>query len=185
MTGNLDASSAGPGSIWIDDPDAPGHRVRVRTMTRGDVVGQMFARGAIDETQRTAGARLAVLFERAAAVGYGSGIDLSRERVDGGGAVGDAAADAMEVARQLTEARAVVGVRAYDILRAAISEGATFVVISRRLFGVRSKPRVVADMIRLALEDLAVWWGLAGGDKAERRRTEMRAVVGATRPRKG
>lgn len=181
MSRNVNATAADGGGLWIDDPET-GERVRVGTV-RSDLIGQLWTRGAIDETQRHAGNRLAAMFERMASVGYGSGIDLAKGRVDGGGGPPDVAALAIAAASDLVEVHAILGAAGYRIMSAALADGLTFRQISRQEFGRRDRARAVSAMVESALETLAIWWGMVHGPVAERRRREMEAAVDALRQR--
>lgn len=175
---NLNAQPDDPGHITIDDPETGG-RVRVGFRVRGDVVAQLFGRGAIDETQRQAGNELARLFERSATVGYGA-VDLSRLRVDSSGTIHDQACEAMQVASRLVEVQVIVGQRAYQVLRLAIAEGLPFQTIASQTMGGRNRRNALPIMIGLALEDLAIWWGHDGGPTAQRRLQEMKRNLRAS-----
>jgi hypothetical protein len=160
--------------VYMDDPEEPGKQARMKLRTRNNPLGQMFASGSIGELQYAAGLQFCVLVERSESVGI-STPDPDRVRVDGGNRR-DPVADAMETARKLVEAQVVVGQRAYALLREMLVYGQTASQIVRDLGTIDDRRRkAVSVLIEWALDDLAVFWGLANDAGSKRKRADMLA----------
>lgn len=73
------------GTRIVDDPDGPGAKVRARVNLAEHPLELMRAKGRMAEAHYVAGVKFRAIYERAA-IGAANGIDLTKIKVDGGGA---------------------------------------------------------------------------------------------------
>lgn len=149
----------------VPDPFEPGRRITVAKNVACHPAELMYARGYLDEAQRTAAMRVRSLYERAE-IGGSAAIDYSRVRVDGG-QLGDPLAEAVYSARRaLVGVRKAVGEGGYAILMPIMAEGHPIdqvarerPALSRGLKGKRAEG-YLSGRVREALDDLVQFWGL-------------------------
>jgi hypothetical protein len=151
--------------VEVADPYEPGRRIVVAKNVSCHPAESMYARGYIDEAQRTAAVKVRALWEQAE-IGASAAIDYSRTRVDGG-QLGDPFSEAVYAARRaLVGVRTAVGEGGYAILMPVMGEGHAIdqiarerPALSRGLKGKRAEG-YLSGRIREALDDLVRHWGL-------------------------
>lgn len=166
----MQVSKVVEGERTVDDPYAPGVKVRARVNLAENPLELMRARKRIDDAQYEAGVRFRAIYERAM-IGGGGGIDPSRIRVDGG-APGDAFTD--DVAMALSDLRRLsrnLGMIGYRVMQAVAGHGETISELAARWPGTdaeKIKQSYLSLRIREALDVLALEvWGTRGPERGQ------------------
>jgi hypothetical protein len=138
-----------------EDSSNPRH---VAARIRPDAVQSLYSRGKLDDHQFATARQLGRLFEILELGGVRS-LDPGKVVVDGGrlnGGIGDRE---LKAGRELAAARELLGMRQYGLVRAVCLDGCALSEVQ----GYAADKRVrlfLADLLRLALDDMADRWGL-------------------------
>lgn len=122
---------------------------------RESAITTMAARGGLDAAQVAAATRFRALWESMGGKGAGA-IDYGREQVDGGKGRDPITEREVNAGKELARCRALLGVRLYGLVSAVAGEGFALTEI----FEGKRERLTAADMLRMALDDLAAMWKL-------------------------
>lgn len=149
--------------VVVDNPyfsraHAGGHgnpvKIEALVNIRESAIGTMAAKGHISPHQLQAALRFRRLCELLGGAGAGS-LDLSVERVDGGGARDPIGLHQMDAGRQLAKCRELLGVRAYEIMSKIAGQGFAIAELGR----THRERTTLADYLKDGLDVLAEHWG--------------------------
>lgn len=145
----------------VDDPYEQGGKITVLRSLRDDPLARMHVRGQIDDAQMAAGRHWQHSYE-IAEIGGATGIDPTRDYVDGG-RIPEPLTDARRRAvRDLNRAARLVGVIGESVLRDVLVLGMMPAqVAAARGYSDERSIRFYARTFRDALEALAVEYGFA------------------------
>lgn len=151
----------------VDDPYELGARITVLRSLRDDPLARMHVRGQIDDAQMAAGRHWQHSYEIAEICGA-TGIDPTRDYVDGG-SVPEPLTDARRRAvSDLNRAARLVGVIGESVLRDVLVLGMMPAqVAAARGYSDERSIRFYARTFRDALEALAIEYGLASKGSKE------------------
>ncbi len=142
----------------VEDPYKRGESIRVLRATKDDPLAGLYARGAIDMAQLSAG-RVWQRYWENAAIGAVRGIDPTKEPVDGKGPPPAPFTDKQRKACiALREAAVMLGYEGDRITRAVLGERATLHEVAQRH---RRSKKYIGLRFRDCLETMARLWMLA------------------------
>jgi hypothetical protein len=149
--------------VEVEDPYERGDRIRAVANLRGDPLARMLARHQIDQAKYVAGRRWQKSYTTAE-IGTLRSIDLTRDRVDGGGRGGfeiltERRKHAMSTLRHC---RYVLGEEGNALVEAVLGGGQTLVeVATARGLGTPRHLEYLGARLRECLESLAKTFGYA------------------------
>jgi hypothetical protein len=177
-------------SHYLKDNVVPFKKLAVRTVvdpydgtltkqhanTRGDILGEMYARGFLKHHQFEIARFMEGAFERAEVTKMRS-VDVERTPVSGGGSGGDRFHDGHARAFDvLAEAREALGADSYRLIECVLRERNDVPAVAKM---VGYELRIVAARFRAALDKLATTFGHAGeGPERKRVKDKYSAMVG-------
>ncbi|MDV4163092.1 hypothetical protein R1538_18380 [Rhizobium leguminosarum] len=123
---------------------------------RESAITTLATRGVLDPAQVAAADRFRRLWEAIGGKGAGA-IDYGKEHVDGGKARDPITERQANAGKELAKCRELLGVRLYGLVSAVAGEGFALTEI----FEGKRERLTAADMLRMALDDLAELWRLA------------------------
>lgn len=135
--------------------------VTVQVNIRESSIAQMHARGQIDDAQQVAADRFRGVFERAGLAGV-QGIDMTRERVDGGQGHTGYTDTRLDAARELSGLSRELGKIGYPVCILMCGERLSVREMARRMLGQPAKKRELeyyGRLLRDHLDLLCFHWG--------------------------
>lgn len=151
-----------------DDPYEAGAKITVLRSLRDDPLAAMHGAKQIDQAQFIAGRHWQRAFELTS-VGGVRAVDLTRERVDGGGIPQPTLSDAqMRAFADLKRAMSALGLEGESLIKDFLGRGLTLrdVAARRGVTGERARG-YIGWRLRECLDTLAVEFGYAGRGKRE------------------
>jgi hypothetical protein len=149
--------------VVADDPYEPGAKVTVLRSLRDDPLAAMHHAKQIDQAQFIAGRHWQRVFELAQGGGMRA-VDLSSERVDGGGIAQATISDAqIRAFGDLAKAMSALGQEGESLVKDFLGRGWTLTDIAARRGAVSERERgYIGWRLRECLNTLAVVFGYAG-----------------------
>jgi hypothetical protein len=159
----------------IRDP-YDGTLVTAKAARRGDILGEMYARGFLKHHQFEIARYIEGEFERAEVTKMRS-VDIERTPVSGGGSGGDRYHDGHRRAFEtLAQARDALGTDAYRLIECVLRERNDVPTVAKM---VRYELRIVAARFRAALDKLATTFGHAGEGPEHKRVKDKYSAMAA------
>lgn len=142
---------------------------------RESAVETLFARGVLTKLQKKSADMFRAYYEAFSAETV-SALDYSRDHVDGSAVVAPVTQQRIRARRELANCRAEVGRRPYALLVSVCGQGSAFTDLypitgkDKEADAANQRRRLTAaDILRDALYDIGIMWGLATGHSQPKR----------------